>query len=187
MENILNRGEQMNKSLKKHISETFSYFPCLELEPTLGDCKSVTIKGKLISQIDLDKLYLDKAMINDIPNVPEVLVVVPSNYLEKGCYVFDVNKQIKWEKIPFEHRHINKLGEFVKGVELECLCTHLIEEVKDMENPILENLITADVLFKEYERFIETGKFDIREYSHGEEGKKEYERKKQYNKFNRKK
>lgn len=142
------------------------YFPCLE---KIMGRNGINLCGYLISKRDMNDLLLSKREVQESSEWMKVYCVVPDNYLEIGCQIKDVNGFIDWDKVPYEHKHINST---INGDKY--LCTHLIEEVHDMNNPILENLKTAYVLSIEYKRYLKNGKYELKEYSHGNEGRKEY-------------
>lgn len=170
----------MKNKLNEHINEAIKEFPLLKIYRFKN---YVTLDGILISKSDMERLFLTKEEVEGDPSFPRIIARIPGNYREVGCQVIDVNKLIKWELLSPNHRHINNIN--IDNKLYDCLCTHLIEEVPEMENPILENLKTADVVFKEYKRFCLTGKFELKEYSHGKKGRLEYEEQKKYNRNNR--
>lgn len=161
----------MTRSFEKDVEEALREFPCLVLKRN-GDFWQLF--GKLISLQDLKSLYLTKKEANELNDIVNVLVVIPSNYKQVGCDVYDYYNAIDWSKIPYQHIHKNRKI----GNELYALCTNVPAAVEEMENPILENLRTAYVLINEYKRYFRNGKYELQEYSHGEEGIKEYEREK---------
>lgn len=167
--------EYYEKHFKSDINEVFDYFPCLhgetiEYNSQLGCVQLISIRGYLISKFDLANYYITKDNNRVIKMVSmEICCYIPIDYHRIGCQVYDLNRVINWDKLPIVHRHYNGLGKYGN-----LICTHLPEESKDMQNPILENLRTAYSLFLEYNRFINTGKWEIKEYKHGEEGRREY-------------
>ena len=166
--------DRYNNNLKKHIAEVIDYFPLLKINPfiPLINQPKRLLKGPLLPKTLLDQhkiSYEDLVKIN-YPII-NVCVEIPYDYIKKGCIVFDENNAIDWNKVPYEHRHNNGKGEFGN-----IICSHLPQEVKDMDNPILENLRTTYRLFVEYCHFLKTGVWNLKEYSHGDEGVKEYER-----------
>lgn len=167
--------EYYKNHFKTDIGEVFDYFPCLkgekiEFNGQLGYVQLISIKGYLISKFDLANYFIGEDDIDLIKLVSmEICCFIPIIYHRVGCQVYDLNRVIDWDKLPIVHRHYNGSGKYGN-----LICTHLPEESKDMQNPILENLRTAYSLFLEYNRFINTGKWDIKEYKHGEEGRKEY-------------
>ena len=167
----------MKSKLEIDAEEAIKAFPCLIFEKHDG---FGNLTGKLISAEDMESLYLSIKEVKEKNDILNVLVAIPANYKEKGCNVFDFNNVIDWSKIPQAHTHRN----FIKELGIYALCTHLPEEVPEMENPILEDLKTAYALYNEYKRFLRNGKYELREYSHGDEGRREYERDRRFGKRN---
>lgn len=156
-----------------HIQQVLEYYPLIKIDKIipLSEYPLYTLRGPLVPKIYLNKYslsYEDLLLAGE--KVLSVYVVIPENYLDKGCKVYDTEKTINWDNVPYKHRHLNGSNEY--GNEL---CTHLPEESRDMDNPILENLHTTYRLFQEYKKFLITGKWKLKEYSHGDLGVKEYE------------
>lgn len=161
----------MRQGFERDIEEVQKEFPCLQLKRNGAFWH---LSGKLISQSDMRLLYLSREEVAQNDDIFEVLVVIPDDYKQVGCDIYDYNKMIDWSKIPYEHIHKNRK----MGKELYALCTNVPNAIGEMINPILENLNTAYVLVTEYKRYERNGKYELEEYSHGEEGIKEYEQEK---------
>ena len=169
MENELKNYQE---NIYKHIIETLDMFPYLTcaLIPK-SDYPEFVLKGLLIeSDYLISNSLTIKTAQSYFKNLLLVRVVIPLDYRMTGCKIYDVNKVIDWNKLPDEHRHFN--GSFDYG---NLICSHLPEEVPDMDNPILENLRTTFKLFLAYNYYIKTKQWKMEEYKHGESGKKEYE------------
>lgn len=162
----------------KHINETLDFFPCLEKR--IHSCKLLSdnslwfmysLEGLLITKDELNQRGLN---VNDakkyFKDFFEIYCIIPHDYRLIGCLVYDSNRYINWEKLPQEHRHINRKSDTFGNL----LCTHLYIEAKDMKNPILENLKTAHDLLKAYNHYLITKDWTLNEYKHGKEGEKEY-------------
>lgn len=169
--------EQYEKFFFTDLKEVFDYFPNLKgkdvcIEKKLKHPRLISIFGFLVSKDELDLYHLNK---NDDhffeQNFLKISCIIPINYKKIGCRIYDSDSYIEWDKVPQVHRHINRKIDCEEG---NLLCTHIPEEAKDMKNPILENLKTANSLFLEYNKFLRTGKWDLKEYKHGEEGVKQY-------------
>lgn len=159
--------------LRKNISEAIDYFPLLKIEPFIPLVKQPRrfLKGPLIPKTFLEqhRIPYEDLVKSNYP-IMEVCVEIPYEYLTKGCIIYDVKNKIDWDRIPEEHRHNNGKGEFGN-----IICSHLPQEAKDMDNPILENLRTTYRLYVEYCNYLKTMEWNLDEYSHGNEGVKEYE------------
>ena len=162
-----------NKYVEKHIAEVLECFPLMRISTIvpLNDYPLFRLSGKLVPKkfFDSNHIFVDDIEKYNIPFM-DVYVEIPFDYLEKGCLVFDTNRYINWELIPIAHRHCN--GSSFHG---NLICTHLPEQAKEMNNPILENLKTMYKLYLEYNNYLKTKKWNMEEYSHGDEGKREYE------------
>lgn len=169
----LNIEDYINK-LKNDIEDAIACFPLLRMEPfvPLVNPPKRLLKGPLLPKTFLNqhKIPYEDLLKHNYP-IMNVCVEIPYDYLSRGCIVYDVNSEINWDKVPYEHRHFNGKGEFGN-----IICSHLPQESKDMKNPILENLRTSYRLFLEYCNFLKTGEWCLEEYAHGNEGVKEYER-----------
>lgn len=165
----------MKSKMELDAEEACKAFPCLVFKKhdRIG-----SLEGKLISAEDMKSLYLTKKDVIGKDDILEVLVGIPADYQNRGCNVIDCKRVIDWSRIPYEHMHRNS----IEGFDIYTLCTHLPEEVPQMDNPILENLKSAYALYNEYKRFLRCGKYELREYSHGENGRREYERDKKIRK-----
>ena len=172
IETIASHGAmtELMETREKDIKEAMDLFPCLK--KIIGK-DGFNLTGKLVSRKDLDRFHLSAKEAADFSEFMNVVCIIPANYKTIGCYVVDTYGFIDWNKLPEKHRHTNHAS----GIG-NCLCTHLIEEVAEMDNPVLENLKTAYALSIEYRRYIDTGKFELREYSHGNAGRMEYVRRK---------
>lgn len=164
--------EKYINNIERHIEEVIKFFPYLKI------CYIVPYRDYplfYLSGILIPKKFIDKYSItyNDLVKSNEPLLritaVIPFDYQNKGCKVYDSDCVIDWELIPDKHKHCN--GSSCFGNEL---CTHLPDQAGDMSNPILENLKTAYRLFTESQNYIKNGKWNLKEYSHGEEGRREY-------------
>ncbi len=78
------------------------------------------------------------------------------------------------EKISNDKTHFYKN---VKMDDMYELCVCPSQAIKNMNNPLLENIKTADHMMTAYELYIEGIRDTIclKDYSHGSEGEKEYE------------
>ena len=166
--------DEYNNHILVHIRKTIEYFPLIKVYSIipLYDYPLFTLSGIAIPETYFKRYALNYDDISfNTDKMLKVFVEVPLNYLDVGCKVYDSSKVIDWDKIPHQHRHYNGSSHY--GNEL---CTHLPEESRDMENPILENIKTAYSLFLESENYLSTGNWRLKEYSHGDKGKKEYEK-----------
>ena len=166
-ETIESHGKTMNKKMRKDIDEALLEFPCLKLiDEDTGP--NFHLEGRAVLKGDLDRYFLTPSKAEDMDEFMKILVIIQPDYRMKGCVISDEEHRIDWDKLPYQHRHCNTIS------KAELLCTHLPEEVPQMKNPILENINTAYVLFNEYQRYLRTGKFELKEYSHGKQGLKEF-------------
>ena len=106
----------------------------------------------------------------------ELRIVVPFNYRNIGCKVYggkwiDVRK-LKNEDIHFFHEN-GKLIVTENGLHM---CVGTPESFRNFNNVILENVKTAANMLVAYERLIlgNTKKLELKAYSHGDAGRKEY-------------
>lgn len=100
-------------------------------------------------------------------------VIIPHDYKKKGCKVFG-GDWIASDSIPQQVVHWNSR---LKDGRYE-LCIGVPDSFANLKNPLLESIRTADNLLVAYERY-QTGNIDhveLNAYSHGEAGKREYEK-----------
>ena len=167
------------KDISKMIEEALDFFPCLEKAFHSSDLTydnqikiTYALKGLLVTRDELDKYHLTAEDAKTYFRDSFVIYcVIPVDFLKHGCKIYDSNNVINWQKLPYEHRHISQSASKNLGV---LLCTHLPDEVKDMNNPILENLKTAYALYKAYKHYLKTSQWLLDEYKHGNEGKEQY-------------
>ena len=98
-------------------------------------------------------------------------VGVPYNYKSAGCFVFG-GDWIDLRNLKPENMHF--MGQLDDG-RFE-LCVGVPESSRDMKNPILENVRTADnylIAYEKYQRGL-SKTLELISYSHGEAGVKEY-------------
>lgn len=105
----------------------------------------------------------------------EITVVIPIDYKNIGCYVYGA-KWVEIEKIPEAQRHFFLNGTTEDGYKK--ICVGAPSSHREMKNPILENVRTAEHILFEYELFLSGFKkrIDLIEYSHGDRGEEEYQR-----------
>lgn len=100
-------------------------------------------------------------------------IIIPFDYKTRGCEVYGGN-WIKVDKIPYKDRHF-----FEKKDELLKLCVGVPQSFSKLKNVLLENVRTAENMLIAYESYLRnyTDSIELIAYSHGEEGKNEYDRK----------
>lgn len=100
-------------------------------------------------------------------------IFVPNDYESKGIEVYDLYKKIDTEFIinnyP-EHFHFNKLNTNHGNL----ICTHLKGYEIDSDNIIFENINSAHYYFLNYINLKNGNSFNMKEYSHGRKGIKEF-------------
>ena len=106
----------------------------------------------------------------------ELHIIVPINYQKEGCEVYGA----KWfdkTKVKSKHIHMFQNNSEKYGFQL---CVGVPQSFSLMNNVILENVKTADNMLIAYERIMAgmSKQFDMIAYSHGEKGKKEFEKNK---------
>lgn len=99
-------------------------------------------------------------------------VIIPYNYKNIGCKIYGA-EWLDIERIPRHDQHFNG-----KKGDAYLFCVGVPESFASMENVVLENVETADNMLVAYESFIrgENTSVELLAYSHGEEGRKEYEK-----------
>lgn len=107
----------------------------------------------------------------------ELKVIIPYDYMRNGCKIYGAS-WIDLEKIPKKDHHFNG-----KEKDKYLFCVGVPQSFIHLKNVLLENVRTAEnmmVAYESYQRGI-TKKVELIAYSHGDEGKNEYDRnRKQY-------
>lgn len=116
-----------------------------------------------------------------------ILLLVDNDYVRKGATPYALEGWSGLDMIDSSDRHFYDtqkpredcppLMEFwERGAKEICPCVPMA--VLEMENPLLENVRTVDHLLSAYEQFLKgnTSRVVLREYSHNEEGEREYAR-----------
>lgn len=102
----------------------------------------------------------------------EIYVVIdPRYYKTNGCDVYGIPWDV--DRIPQESLHLY-LDNTMNGCRK--LCVGVPASFKNLSNPILECIRSAEHLITAYILYLKgvTNKIELIEYSHGEKGKKEY-------------
>ena len=150
----------------------FQYpFSTLFLPPTVYPCeatlKVIAAHRDLINEIGA----VEADFIGDFSK--ELYIVIPFDYKTKGCKVYGA----KWlDKKRFRDRDIHFYPEkFLKDYGYE-FCVGVPESFVKMENVLLENVRTADMMLIAYKDYMsgKTNKLNLKAYSHGRVGEKEY-------------
>ena len=116
--------------------------------------KTAFIQGILLSKQFITECRLEEEQYEEY-GLP-IFADIPYDFIEKGITVYDCCNRIVWEEIPLKYRHRRKIAEPNKY----CICTHH-EDFITPHNCFLGVLQSAFNLFVEYQRYNETGKFDL--------------------------
>lgn len=164
--------EDYVKKVRKDINELLDKYPFTReiIIPT------VTPSPIMLEIIAVEKEVINELMANENDFIDEyskkIIVEIPKNYPKSHCIITG-GKWIVADKIKQEERHFYDRGN--KGFEF---CVGVPSSVKKMKNVLLENVMTVDNLLTGYEmlqRNIST-RLNVRAYSHGNEGEKEFEK-----------
>ena len=142
-------------------------------------------------EIELEVIAVSRNVINLTDAVEDdfigdysklIKVIVPFDYKQTGCKIYGAQwldrKILKSEDYHFFSHNKEGIMEFCLGVP---------ESFPHFKNVILENVKTAENMLTAYERFQkgESEILELKAYSHGTKGRKEYEKDK--NKYQNKK
>lgn len=155
----------------------------LELKQEYPFTKMVIIPLVNPGAVELNVIAVNKTLIsefnaqeNDLKGEysKEIKVVIPYDYKDNGCKIYGAS-WIELEKIPQKNHHFN--GEDKENGNY-LFCVGVPQSFRNLKNVILENVRTAERMMIAYENFQRgiTTKVELIEYSHGEEGKNEYNR-----------
>ena len=151
----------------------FQYpFSTLFIPPTVYPCEA-TLKVIAAHKELIDEIGAVEAdFLGDYSK--ELHIVIPFDYRIKGCKVYGA----KWlDKKRFKERDIHFYPErFLKNYGYE-FCVGVPESFVKMDNVLLENVRTADMMLIAY-KDVMTGKSDklnLKAYAHGTAGEKEYQ------------
>lgn len=105
----------------------------------------------------------------------ELKIIMPYDYFVNGCKIYG-GSWIDSKKIPQKDHHFN-------GMENDkyLFCVGVPKSFEHLQNVLLENVRTAENMLVAYESFQcgKTKKVELLAYSHGEEGKNEYNQNRQ--------
>ena len=127
------------------------------------------INIELLKKLDIDEDYL-----RDETYHKRIYLIVKNDYLTNGPIVYSLEDWPNLDKIPENNMHFyfNKL---VNGRGYRtCSCVQIAN--RHMDNPLLENVKSTEMLLSAYELFL-LGINDIvvlRQYSHGDKGVEEF-------------
>lgn len=146
-------------------------FSTMFIPPTVYPCEA-TLKVIAAHRDLIDGIGAVEAdFIGDFSK--ELYIVIPFDYKIKGCKVYGG----KWlDKKRFRDRDIHFYPDrFLKDYGYE-FCVGVPESFVKMENVLLENVRTADMMLIAYKDYMsgKTNKLNLKAYSHGEAGEKEY-------------
>lgn len=102
----------------------------------------------------------------------ELKIVMPYDYMRNGCKIYGAS-WLDLKKIPKKDHHFNG-----KEQDKYLFCVGVPQSFVHLKNVLLENIRTAENMLIAYENFQRgrTKKVELIAYSHGEEGKNEYNR-----------
>ncbi len=142
------------KEVLNYFKKAKDVFPLLHLVilPTLVN-KTAFVQGLLLSKTMIEQCRLEENQFEEY-GLP-IFVDIPLNFKKRGVTVFDCCNRIVWDKIPIEYRH-RRIIESNKY----CICTHHYDFITP-ENCFLGVLQSAYNLFVEYQRYDETGEFNL--------------------------
>lgn len=105
-----------------------------------------------------------------------ITVKIKDNYCVAGCEV-RCDLWVLNEKIPISDRHYNRHNPYDSDIRPN-LCVGTPESFIKLSNPILESIRTAEIILTAYHLFLigETDQIELLGYSHGDKGRKEYEK-----------
>lgn len=160
--------------VKKDFSELIVEYPFSEI------CIIPTVEP---SPLELDIVAANRKLIDDMNAVKEdfdgkysrkLKVVVPYNYIKNGCHVYG-GAWIDSKRIRPSDQHYYK--NYSKN-GMPMLCVGVPESFQSLNNVILENVRTADVMLNAYDLLLSgmTETLQLKAYSHGDVGKEQYKR-----------
>ena len=175
--------------IRRDFKEAIRYYPFSQM--ILVTPYEIHFEVYAINKEEIEQLGLKKSMIAEEEFNKRLVLVVDNDYREFGPTVYSMEKWKGLDAIPEESKHfydfkiirleggefvLNRPG-FVEGRGYQT-CTSVSKANRDMENPLLENIKSADNLLKSYELFLRgiNKEIVLRQYKHGDEGVKEYER-----------
>lgn len=170
--NIDSISEEYKNDVLKDYEELIKIYPLFSFfRPPLSYNHYYCLKGYLIDKKEIDDLNITNEHLPEYDK--KVYVVIPPNYKDVGCYVYD-RFSFDVNIIPEEDRHMYD-DDSIKGYS--CLCVGVPNSFKQMKNVILEAIKTSSNIVKAYMSYINklSDKIELLAYSHGDKGKKEYE------------
>lgn len=162
------------------------------------DSDEVHFEVYAIRDDDVKRYRLKKERVCKDRFSKRLYVVVRDDYCQKGPTIYSMEKWVGLERIPYGSKHfydsmqlVFKNNEFVfempglkpgRGYET---CTSVSKANKEMDNPLLENIKSAEMLLCSYEHFLRgiNKEIVVRQYKHGDEGVREYEEEKRNRRY----
>ena len=141
-------------------------FPLLRMVvlPTRIPCTAF-IQGLLLPSYAISEMSLLPGQYKDF-GLP-IFANIPEDFQSKGLEVYDSNKRIDWDQIPYEIKHCHNPTAEEQKYGLRKMCTHKAEFIT-VQNCVLNVLLSAYYLFCEYNRYDAEGKFELECLPHGE-------------------
>lgn len=175
--------------IRHDFKEAIQYYPFSQMVLVTSD--EIHFEVYAINKEEIEQLGLKKSRIANDEFSKRLFLVVDNNYRESGPTVYSMEKWKGLERIPEESKHfydfkylrlegnevVCKMPYFIEGRGYQT-CTSVAKANKDMNNPLLENIKSAENLLKSYELFLRgiNKEIVLRQYEHGDEGVKQYER-----------
>ena len=181
--------EYTSSKIKSDFKEVLEHYPFSKMVSVSPD--EIHFEVYAVSKEEIQKLGLKKSAILKEEYSKRLYLILRDDYCKKGPTVYSMEKWTGLEKIPYESKHFYEQKTLVnQGDGMVCkrlglvegrgyeTCTSVSKANRDMENPLLENIKSAEMLLCSYELFLRglNKEVVVRQYKHGDEGVQEYER-----------
>lgn len=175
--------------IKKDFRELKSYYPFSQM--VFVSSNEIHFEIYAINNKEVKLLHLKRTKIENEKYSKRIYVVVSEDYLLVGPHIYSMERWNNLHLIPYECKHFYDYEkyEYIEGKIVTTkpyylqgrgylTCTSVSKANKTMKNPLLENVKSAEMMLRAYELFIRgiNDKIVLRQYSHGDQGIKEYEK-----------
>lgn len=169
----------MSKNIETYLRQVYNTYPYLKriLLPSNYQFP-IMLEGYLVTKEEC-QLYFIKCKEDAALCSFYARVIINNNYLSNGIHVYDLYRKIPAEyilKIHNKHAHFNGINTTYGTL----LCTHIEQDFTNCKNPILYMINSAHYLYLNYINLLNGNQFVMDEYSHGLQGRKEFENERRF-------
>lgn len=186
---IMDITESTLSKIKRDFRELIQHYPFSQM--ILVDKKEIHFEVYAINKKEIDQLRIKKHKISNDKYSRRLYIIIRNNYRDSGPIIYSMEKWKSLNLIPYESKHFydKKELKYENGTfkidtpgfsagKGYLTCTSVSIANKNMGNPLLENVKSAEMMLISYELFLRgiNKTIVLRQYSHGDEGVEQYVR-----------